>query len=98
MLIAAAACEMHPDAVLAASELRAVARELARCTAGAAEVGVLEVPAVVVGERVFLGERALEEAGACMARTEIAQSKSDAVRTHAAESDGPQTTTPSAGK
>ena len=67
--IAAAACEMHPDAVLAASQLRTVARELARCTAGAAEAGVLEVPAVTVGERVFLGERALEEAGAYMARS-----------------------------
>jgi 2-hydroxychromene-2-carboxylate isomerase len=69
VLIAAAACEMHPDAVLAASELRAVARELARGTAGAAEAGVLEVPAVVVGERVFLGERVLEEARAHMAET-----------------------------
>ena len=69
VLIAAAACEMHPDAVLAAAELRTVARELARCTAGAAQAGVLEVPAVTVGERVFLGERALEEAGAYMAET-----------------------------
>jgi len=69
VLIAAAACEMHPDAVLAASQLRTVARELARCTAGAAEAGVLEVPAVTVGERVFLGERALEDAGAYMADT-----------------------------
>ena len=70
VLIAAAACEMHPDAVLAALQLRTVARELARCTAGAAEAGVLEVPAVTVGERVFLGERALEEAGAYMAETD----------------------------
>jgi 2-hydroxychromene-2-carboxylate isomerase len=68
VLIAAAACEMHPDAVLAATELRTVAGELARCTGAAAEAGVLEVPAVTVGERVFLGERALEEAGAYMAR------------------------------
>ena len=98
VLIAAAACEMHPDAVLAASELRAVARELARCTAGAAEAGVLEVPAVTVGERVFLGERALEEAGEYMAGTQPTESETDTVRTHAAESDGPQTTTPSAGK
>jgi 2-hydroxychromene-2-carboxylate isomerase len=84
VLIAAAACEMHPDAVLAASELRTVARKLARCTAGAAEAGVLEVPAVTVGERVFLGERALEEAGAYMAQSDTAQS------------DGPRTTTGSA--
>jgi 2-hydroxychromene-2-carboxylate isomerase len=71
VLIAAAACEMHPGAVLAASELRTVTRALARCTAGAAEAGVLEVPAVTVGERVFLGERALEEAGAYMDRAGI---------------------------
>jgi 2-hydroxychromene-2-carboxylate isomerase len=69
VLIAAAACEMHPDAVLAALQLRTVARELARCTAEAAEAGVLEVPAVTVGGRVFAGERALEEAGSYMAET-----------------------------
>jgi 2-hydroxychromene-2-carboxylate isomerase len=62
VLIAAAACEMHPTAVLAAAKLRSVERELAERTARAAEVGVLDVPAVVVGERVFLGERAIEEA------------------------------------
>jgi 2-hydroxychromene-2-carboxylate isomerase len=62
VLIAAAACEMHPSAVLAASKLRSVEHELAARTARAAEVGVLDVPAVVVGERVFLGERAIEDA------------------------------------
>jgi 2-hydroxychromene-2-carboxylate isomerase len=98
VLIAAAACEMHPDAVLTASKLRAVARELARCTAGAAEAGVLEVPAVTVGERVFLGERALEEAGAYMARTDLARCGGDTVRTDGAQSDGPRTTTPAAGR
>jgi 2-hydroxychromene-2-carboxylate isomerase len=98
VLIAAAASEMHPDAVLAASKLRVVARELARCTADAAEAGVLEVPAVTVGERVFLGERALEEAGAYMARTDIARSGSDTVGTDRAQSDGPRTTTPAVGR
>ncbi|MFI4985417.1 MAG: DsbA family protein [Solirubrobacterales bacterium] len=62
VLIAAAACEMHPTAVLAGAKLRSVERELAARTARAAEGGVLDVPAVVVGERVFLGERAIEEA------------------------------------
>jgi len=62
VLIAAAACEMHPAAVLAGAKLRSVERELAARTAQAAEIGVLDVPAVVVGERVFLGERAIEEA------------------------------------
>src|ERR1017187_6729993 len=52
VLIAAAACEMHPAAVLAAAKLRSVERELAAKTAHAAQLGVLDVPAVVVGERV----------------------------------------------
>jgi 2-hydroxychromene-2-carboxylate isomerase len=62
VLIAAAACEMHPAAVLAGAKLRSVQRELAARTARAAQVGVLDVPAVVVGKRVFLGERAIEDA------------------------------------
>jgi 2-hydroxychromene-2-carboxylate isomerase len=62
ILIAAAACEMHPTAVLAASKLRSVEHELAARTEQAVKVGVLDVPAVVVGGRVFLGERAVEEA------------------------------------
>jgi 2-hydroxychromene-2-carboxylate isomerase len=53
---------MHPTAVLAAAKLRSVERELTARTAAAAQVGVLDVPAVVVGEHVFLGERAIEEA------------------------------------
>src|ERR1700730_16188110 len=62
VLIAAAACEMHPTAVLAASKLRSVERELAARAERAVEGGGLHVPAVVVGERVFLGERAVEVA------------------------------------
>jgi 2-hydroxychromene-2-carboxylate isomerase len=66
VLIAAAACEMHPAAVLKAAELRSVGAELSRSTARALERGVLDVPAVVVGERVFLGETAVEDAAAHM--------------------------------
>jgi 2-hydroxychromene-2-carboxylate isomerase len=62
VLIAAAACEMHPAAVLAGAELRSVADRLAAATTAASEIGVLDVPAIVVGERVFLGERFLEDA------------------------------------
>jgi 2-hydroxychromene-2-carboxylate isomerase len=62
VLIAAAACEMHPQAVLRGAELRAVREQLAASTAAAARAGVRDVPAVRVGERVFCGERALEEA------------------------------------
>jgi 2-hydroxychromene-2-carboxylate isomerase len=64
VLIAAAACEMHPTAVLRAGELRSVADELERETEAAIAAGVASVPAVLVGERVFEGERVLEDAAA----------------------------------
>ena len=59
VLIAAAACEMHPAAVLKAIELRSVRDELDRQTARAAALGVRDVPAIRVGERVFHGDAAL---------------------------------------
>jgi 2-hydroxychromene-2-carboxylate isomerase len=62
VLIAAAACEMHPSAVNQAAQLGSVARELARASRQAAKLGVREVPAIAVGERLFHGERALDEA------------------------------------
>ena len=68
VVIAAAACEMHPAAVLRAAQLRSVADELAAVTAAAAAVGVSELPAVVIGESVFGGEDAIEAAAAHMQR------------------------------
>jgi 2-hydroxychromene-2-carboxylate isomerase len=62
VLIAAAACEMHPKAVVRGAQLRSVGEQLKRNTAAAARMGVTEVPAVTVGEDVFVGERALERA------------------------------------
>jgi 2-hydroxychromene-2-carboxylate isomerase len=64
VLIAAAACEMHPTAVLRGAELSSVYRQLADATAAAAAMGVTDVPAIVVGEKVFLGEDAPERAAA----------------------------------
>ncbi len=64
VLIAAAACEMHPEAVLRATELRAVRERLVESTQEAAAAGVREVPAVRIGERVFSGGRSLEDAAA----------------------------------
>ena len=46
VLIAAAACEMHPAAVLKAVELRSVRDALARTTSEAAARGVTTVPAI----------------------------------------------------
>ena len=64
VLIAAAACEMHPKAVLKGAALRSTAAELARATTAAAALGIPDVPALAVGERLFLGEHALADARA----------------------------------
>ena len=62
VLIAAAACEMHPAAVLKAVELRSVREALASETASAAARGVRDVPAIVVGDAVFHGDAGLAAA------------------------------------
>jgi 2-hydroxychromene-2-carboxylate isomerase len=67
VLIAAAACEMHPRALLAALGREAVNGELERATAAARAAGVRSVPAVRVGEEVFEGPDAPERAAARMA-------------------------------
>jgi len=59
VLIAAAACEMHPSAVLTAMRLRSVHDALRDQTTLAARLGVRDVPAVRVGGRVFHGDGAL---------------------------------------
>lgn len=64
VLVAAAACEMHPSAVLKGAELRSVGEKLSATTARAAALGVTDVPAIRLGERVFHGERSLEQAAA----------------------------------
>jgi 2-hydroxychromene-2-carboxylate isomerase len=70
VLVAAAACEMHPAAVLRAAALRSTAQRLATTTAAAARAGVTGVPAISLdaagagAERVFVGERAPELAAA----------------------------------
>jgi 2-hydroxychromene-2-carboxylate isomerase len=62
VVIAAAACEMHPTAVLQGAELRSVRAQLSSTTAHAAKEGVTGVPAVRIGSKVFVGARAVEEA------------------------------------
>ncbi len=63
VLIAAAACEMHPTAVIRAAATRGIGDELERTTAEALARGVTDVPAVVIGDRVLVGERNLARAG-----------------------------------
>jgi 2-hydroxychromene-2-carboxylate isomerase len=76
VLIAAAACEMHPAAVLRAANMRSVAAQLEATTAQAASEGVERVPAIVLAgtgtglaPRVLQGERALDDALAALKAT-----------------------------
>jgi 2-hydroxychromene-2-carboxylate isomerase len=64
VLLAAAAAEMHPRAVLSAVERGSVKRALREATELAGDLGVRGVPSVVVGGRVFWGDDRLEEAAA----------------------------------
>lgn len=62
ILIAAAACELHPNAVLKALETQAVKDDLRAATEVAIERGVIGVPTVAVGDELFWGDDRLEEA------------------------------------
>jgi 2-hydroxychromene-2-carboxylate isomerase len=62
VLIAAAACELHPNALLKAVETEIVKNALREATDSAAELGVFGVPSLVVGGEVFWGDDRLEEA------------------------------------
>ena len=64
VLIAAAACELHPRAVLKAIGTRAVKDRLREATDEAIRRGVTGVPTVAVGERLFWGDDRLEDAAA----------------------------------
>ena len=62
VLVAAAACELHPNAVVKAVQTEGVKNALREATDEAAERGVIGVPSLVVGEEVFWGDDRLEEA------------------------------------
>ena len=59
VLIAAAACEMHPAAVIKGAELASTRRALEEARERAAADGVDAVPAIWVDGRVLAGERAI---------------------------------------
>jgi 2-hydroxychromene-2-carboxylate isomerase len=67
VLLAAAACEMHPRAVVQALGRSAVAAALDAATDRALAVGVRSTPAIWTGDRVFHGDAGLEEAAAHLA-------------------------------
>jgi 2-hydroxychromene-2-carboxylate isomerase len=62
VLLAAAACELHPRAVLKGIEMRSVKDALRSATNEAIARGVEGVPSIAFGERVFWGDDSLEEA------------------------------------
>ena len=67
VLLAAAASELHPRAMLAAIERDSVKRTLRETTDRAGDLGVHGVPSVLVGDEVFWGDDRLEEAAATAA-------------------------------
>ena len=66
VLIAAAACELHPKAVLKGIGTRAVTEGLRAATDEAIRRGVTGVPTVAVGERLFWGDDRLEDAASML--------------------------------
>jgi len=66
VLIAGAACEMHPTALLKGIGLRSVSDALEAAGERAAAAGVRELPAISVGGRVFCGLEALAGAACAM--------------------------------
>ena len=69
VVIAAAACEMHPTAVLRSAETRGVREALAAATEEARAAGATRVPALRVGDEVFHGDEGLEAAAQALAGT-----------------------------
>jgi 2-hydroxychromene-2-carboxylate isomerase len=62
VMIAAAACELHPNALTKAVGTEIVKKALIEATQRAGDAGVTGVPALVVDGRAFWGDDRLEEA------------------------------------
>jgi 2-hydroxychromene-2-carboxylate isomerase len=62
VLIAAAACELHPNAILKGIETRSVKDKLRVATEEALALGVEGIPTVAVGNELFWGDDRLEDA------------------------------------
>jgi 2-hydroxychromene-2-carboxylate isomerase len=67
VLIAAAACELHPRAVLKAIESRSVAERLTAASAEAVKRGVGVLPAIAVAGEILSGPAAVDTAAAALA-------------------------------
>jgi 2-hydroxychromene-2-carboxylate isomerase len=68
VLIAAAACELHPNAVLKGIETDSVKDKLRAATEEALSRGLVGIPTVAVGDQLFWGDDRLEEAVAASRR------------------------------
>jgi 2-hydroxychromene-2-carboxylate isomerase len=62
VLVAAAACELHPNAVMKGIETKSVKDKLRAATDEALARGLEGIPTVAVGEQLFWGDDRLEEA------------------------------------
>src|SRR4051794_7174744 len=62
VLVAAAACELHPKAVMKGIEMQSVKDKLRSATDEALERGVEGIPTVAVGDELFWGDDRLEAA------------------------------------
>jgi 2-hydroxychromene-2-carboxylate isomerase len=62
VMIAAAACELHPRALLKAVQTEVVKGALREATDRAGDLGVRGVPSLVVGEEVYWGDDQVEAA------------------------------------
>ena len=67
VLIAAAACELHPNAILKALETQSVKDRLREATQEAYDRGVRGVPTIAIGDELFYGDDRLEAAASALA-------------------------------
>jgi len=70
ILVAAAACELHPNAVLKGIETKSVKEKLRAATEEAIDRGLVGIPTVAVGDELFWGDHRLEEAVEAASRAE----------------------------
>jgi 2-hydroxychromene-2-carboxylate isomerase len=71
ILIAGAACEMHPSALRKGINLTSTRAALSDATRRAQEAGAATLPAIQIGDRVYAGPAAIDRATAAL--TELAQ-------------------------
>jgi 2-hydroxychromene-2-carboxylate isomerase len=66
VLIAGAACELHPAAVIKGTGLRSVATALEQAGVRATAAGVRELPAIALGDDLFHGDAGLDLAAGAL--------------------------------